>query len=217
MSRPSTLASPTAWRPARTGRRLAAFAVDLAVIQILQSGLIGVGVSSLTALVPAAYLFPLLYFWLLTGLTGRTVGKMALGIEVRTTHGPMTLRTAFLREVIGKPITVVLLFIGVIIIAADEQKRGIHDLIAGTRAVVRTPGAAPVSVRPTVAAPQEPFTREIEALLAERGLARWEWLGALPPNARSAALSRFALRYPGDVRLEEGGRTLRPTGSVEWF
>ena len=47
--------------------------------------------------------------------------------EVITGYG-----TAFLREVIGKFISSILLCIGYLMVAFDGQKQGLHDKIAGT-------------------------------------------------------------------------------------
>lgn len=68
-----------------------------------------------------------------TGYCGQTPGKMALRIKViRTDGSPMTYGRAALREVLGKFISGILLFIGYIMVAFDTQKQGLHDKIADT-------------------------------------------------------------------------------------
>ncbi len=186
--------------PAGFGRRLAAFVIDLIVINI--------GSRLTRSLLIPGWLFlaPLAYFWLMTGLTGRTFGKMALGIEVRAEGGRVGLGRAFLREVIGKTVSFTALFLGFLWIAIDAKHRGWHDVIAGTRVVVVDRSGATSS-----------GVSEVAALLAARGEARAEWLTRLPQGSRLVALRLFAHRYPGDVIVDEDAQTLRPTGTVEWF
>jgi predicted Zn finger-like uncharacterized protein len=68
-----------------------------------------------------------------TGYNGQTPGKMALRIQVVRTDGtPMTYGRAFLREVIGKFASAIILGIGYLMVAFDRNKQGLHDKIAGT-------------------------------------------------------------------------------------
>ena len=68
-----------------------------------------------------------------TGYNGQTPGKMALRIQVvRTDGAPMTYGRAFLREVIGKFVSALILGIGYIMAGFDRNKQGLHDRIAGT-------------------------------------------------------------------------------------
>lgn len=74
-----------------------------------------------------------LYYWLLTGLKGQTIGKMAVGIKVVDAQGNKPgLGIAALREIPGKLISTIVLSIGFIWIAGDRQKQGWHDKIANT-------------------------------------------------------------------------------------
>ena len=85
--------------------------------------------------VPIGFLL-LLYHWLFTGLRGQTPGKMAVGIKVVDVQGNRpTLRIAALREVLGKVISTVVLFLGFLWIDIDKQKQGWHDKIADTYVV----------------------------------------------------------------------------------
>ena len=93
-----------------------------------------------------SYLFPLylrlslvfllaglLYFWLFTGLKGQTLGKMLLGIKVVTIQGDKPgLTIAALREILGKALSAIVLFLGFFWIALDVKKQGWHDKIANT-------------------------------------------------------------------------------------
>ena len=73
-------------------------------------------------------------FWV---MEGATPGKMALGLKVTTVEGqPVEFGTAALRY-FGYFVSFITLLIGFIMIGFSEQKRGLHDQIAGT-IVVRT-------------------------------------------------------------------------------
>lgn len=88
---------------------------------------------------PDVFGFPLLlllYHWLFIGLRGQTPGKMAVGIKVVDARGNRpTLGVAALREVLGKVISAVVLFVGFLRIAWDKEKQGSHDKIASTHVV----------------------------------------------------------------------------------
>jgi uncharacterized RDD family membrane protein YckC len=77
-----------------------------------------------------------LYFALLeSSPRGATVGKMALGLRVVDEQGN---RISFLRATgrfFAKYISAVILFIGFLMVAFTERKRGLHDIIAGTLVV----------------------------------------------------------------------------------
>jgi uncharacterized RDD family membrane protein YckC len=77
-----------------------------------------------------------LYFALMeSSPRGATVGKMVLGLRVVDTQGN---RISFLRATgrfFAKFISAVILMIGFLMVAFDDRKRGLHDLIAGTLVV----------------------------------------------------------------------------------
>lgn len=81
-----------------------------------------------------AWLVGPLYWWLMTGLNGgRTLGKMAMGTKVVNEDGRApSLLTAFMREVIGKFVSAIVLGLGFIWILFDSKFQGWHDKIAGT-------------------------------------------------------------------------------------
>jgi len=78
----------------------------------------------------------LLYYWLFIGLRGQTPGKMAFSIKVVNYQGDRPgLADAALREILGKLISTIVLFIGFLWIAFDDNKQGWHDKIASTYVV----------------------------------------------------------------------------------
>ena len=72
---------------------------------------------------------------------GQTVGKSILGLRVVTLHNssPSLLRTV-LREIIGKALSGLVLFLGFLFAAFSKSKRGWHDYIAGTAVVQNRQG-----------------------------------------------------------------------------
>ena len=82
------------------------------------------------------YIISTLYFTFLTGRTGGTLGKKAMGIEViRADNGEkIGFWLALYRETVGRYLTAIG-NIGYIYAAADDQKRGFHDLLSGTLVV----------------------------------------------------------------------------------
>lgn len=73
------------------------------------------------------------YYIFFTGYCGQTPGKMAVRIKViRTDGSEIAYGRAFLREVIGKTISAILLGIGYLMVAFDGQKQGLHDKMADT-------------------------------------------------------------------------------------
>ena len=73
------------------------------------------------------------YFTILTWRYGQTLGKKALNLRVVTMeYDSLSFGRAFLREVIGKCISTVMLFVGFLWVAWDEKKQAVHDKLAGT-------------------------------------------------------------------------------------
>lgn len=65
--------------------------------------------------------------------TGQTLGKKALGLKVVNEEGATpSYLTFFLREIIGKLVSGIILGIGYLMVAFDSKKQGLHDKIAGT-------------------------------------------------------------------------------------
>lgn len=68
-----------------------------------------------------------------TGYCGQTPAKMALRIKViRTDGSPLSYGRAALREILGKFVSAILLGIGYLMVAFDNNKQGLHDKIADT-------------------------------------------------------------------------------------
>lgn len=79
------------------------------------------------------YVLSFTYYVVFTGHGGQTPGKMALRIKVvRTDGSEIGYGRAALREIPGKFISGILLCIGYIMVAFDEQKQGLHDRMADT-------------------------------------------------------------------------------------
>lgn len=182
--------------PAGFGYRLVAFVLDTVIIGIVLRLLQRTDVGPVV--------LPLAYFWIFTATLGRTPGKMVMGIELRTSRGRIGWKTAFLREVLGKTVAFGAFFLGVIWIAFDHQKRGWHDMIAGTYAV-----------RAQEMAWSPGWEAAVSRLLAVETEVRPDQLDAVPESLRVAVLREFARRHSGEVSFEES--VLRPIGAVEWF
>ena len=77
------------------------------------------------------------YFTYFHGTTGRTPGKMLLGLQVLSADGtPISFGIAFLRTV-GYLVSGALFNIGFIWAAFDKRKQGWHDKIADTVVIIR--------------------------------------------------------------------------------
>ncbi|MGQ9591844.1 MAG: RDD family protein [Planctomycetota bacterium] len=82
-------------------------------------------------------LVSLLYEALMIGAYGATLGKMACGIKVVTARGsPVSYGRAFGRW-FGKILSGLILWIGYIMVAFDEEKRALHDRLCDTRVIYR--------------------------------------------------------------------------------
>jgi uncharacterized RDD family membrane protein YckC len=80
--------------------------------------------------------FGIVYSVFFTGYCGQTPGKMVLRIKVIRTNGAeISYGRAFLREVPGKFLSVLILGIGYLMVAFDDRKQGLHDRIADTYVV----------------------------------------------------------------------------------
>ena len=110
--------------------RLAAWIIDLIILSVAQF------VVSLISLAFVSFIIGLAYGVLFIGLKGQTPGKMALGIQVVNQQGQIPgIGRAAQREIIGKIVSGVVIFLGFFWIGWDRNKRGWHDHIAGTYVV----------------------------------------------------------------------------------
>lgn len=84
------------------------------------------------------YLLKIAYFILLTYYTGSTLGKKLFHIQVISAENrkPTFFEIVF-RESVGKFLSAVIIYIGYIMIGADKQKRGLHDMLSDTCVVYR--------------------------------------------------------------------------------
>lgn len=102
------------------------------VIQIVFNGFIdpefSIVITSIVNLIIA-----ILYFvWFQTNNNGQTLGKKVTGIRVTNLEGErVTIGKMVLREIVGKTISTLILFIG-FLMAAGKQKRALHDYVAKT-------------------------------------------------------------------------------------
>ncbi len=115
--------------------RLAAWIIDAVITSIGTSIVLlplgGGGLRPVFTLLLSA-----LYFVLLTGLKGQTLGKMAAGIRVVNQEGLVPgVGRAALRETVGKFVSTIALLLGFLWVAWDPEKQGWHDKMAGTHVV----------------------------------------------------------------------------------
>lgn len=138
-------ASPAELPKAGFWVRVGASLIDtilLIVVQFAIEGALGLIGGDLDELAMAmigglcSMVISLTYYIFFTGYNGQTPGKMALRIQVVRTDGtPMSYGRAFLREVVGKFVSGIVLGIGYLVVAFDRNKQGWHDRIAGTYVV----------------------------------------------------------------------------------
>lgn len=98
------------------------------------------------------------YFTYFHGATGRTPGKMLLGLQVVCADGsPVSFGVAFLRSV-GYLISSFVFCLGYIWIGFDKRKQGWHDKIAGTVVIIREPQGhvSGLTIPDSSASPQAP-------------------------------------------------------------
>ena len=82
------------------------------------------------------YLVSIAYFVLMTYFMGRTFGKRIMKLRVVSSEDrkPTFFEVAF-REIIGRYLSTVILYIGYFMIGAGDQKEALHDYLADTRVV----------------------------------------------------------------------------------
>jgi uncharacterized RDD family membrane protein YckC len=94
----------------------------------------------LTTAIPAAVgvviaVLPLAYFFITVAVTGRTVGKALMGIQIVAKDGRQLPVLRSLLRTVAYLISLVPLFGGFLWILIDSDRRGWHDHIAGSRVV----------------------------------------------------------------------------------
>ncbi len=129
--------------------RLVAAAVDSLLVVMLQvilglvllftslglGGDLGIGALAMGTFISWTFgtVLAVAYYVGFTGYCGQTPGKMAVRVKViRADGAEIGFGRALLRETLGKFISGVILCIGYLMIAFDQQKQGLHDKIADT-------------------------------------------------------------------------------------
>ncbi len=80
-----------------------------------------------------SYVLSFAYYVFFTGYCGQTPGKMAVRVKVIRRDGtPISYLRAAFREVPAKFVSAIILGIGYLMVAFDDQKQGLHDRIADT-------------------------------------------------------------------------------------
>lgn len=122
--------------------RFVSFVIDLVIVGVIQGASTAILVPVMGPLVVIPiYLISPLYFVLLTGLKGQTLGKMAMGVKIVNARGESPgIWRALLRETIGKFVSSVFFMLGYLWAGWDSRKRAWHDYIAGTYPI-RKPGS----------------------------------------------------------------------------
>ena len=126
----------TALDLASRGQRFGAFLVDL-VISIVVGAvgfMIGSAIGDLGTTLNSV--FGIVY-WIIVlvmvATRGQSPGKIAIGIKIVKTDGTSVgVGTALLREVIGKIVSTIIIFLGYIWILFDSKNQGWHDKISDT-------------------------------------------------------------------------------------
>ncbi len=126
----------TALELASRGQRFGAFLVDLVISIVVSTVGFMVG-SAIGDLGPALNTVFGIVLWIIVvvmvATRGQSPGKIAIGIKIVKTDGTSVgVGTALLREVIGKIVSTILIFLGYIWILFDSKNQGWHDKISDT-------------------------------------------------------------------------------------
>jgi uncharacterized RDD family membrane protein YckC len=110
--------------------------IILLVVQVMLSliffGSAGLGESNLGLSVIMLVINLLYYCGLESSSKQATLGKMAVGIKVGDENGEQISFGNALGRYLSKILSVLILFIGYMMVGWDEKKQGLHDKIAGT-------------------------------------------------------------------------------------
>lgn len=127
------------------GTQLASL-VDTILVMVV-AAVLGLLLSPLLHSDASSYLLAFLvygvYFVVPTALSGQTPGKRLMGIRVVNAQGEAPgYGPAALREVLGKFLSSLPLYLGYLVAVFHPEKRALHDLIGGTWVVVaRSPAS----------------------------------------------------------------------------
>ena len=124
---------------ASAGQRFGAFLVDLVISVVVGiagsiiDSAIGADVEIFGFVMPIGYWIIVL---LMVATRGQSPGKMAIGIKIVKTDGrSIGIGTTIVREIIGKFVSTIIIFLGYIWILFDGQRQGWHDKISSTYVV----------------------------------------------------------------------------------
>lgn len=106
------------------------------ILSILDMRNVFFGIEALSLENMGTTLLYFIYFTLMTFFFKQTVGKMILGISVRSSTGEkLTFGQTFYRETVGRIISNFLLYLPYLAVMFTDQKIGLHDFIADTYVV----------------------------------------------------------------------------------
>lgn len=121
--------------PAGLFVRSIAAGIDVWLVAILSAVITGIGLRLWSNLALQIVAWFLIYSWISHGVTGRTLGKLLLGLRVTKTGGaPISSAQSFLRTV-GYLASFATLGFGFWMIPFNPRKQGLHDYIADTTVV----------------------------------------------------------------------------------
>ncbi len=137
------------WVFAGFGARLAAYLIDIALCTLvfwqLESQVLWVLMFSdgtmlempliynYTLLDILSYLGTVSYFVVMTRMSGRTLGKFVMNLNVVSKTGePLTWFQVIYRETVGKFLSGLILSAGYLMVIVDKKKRGLHDRLSDT-------------------------------------------------------------------------------------
>ena len=117
--------------------RLTAFLIDMIIVSVaLAVILVRNFVFQYSIVDIVCYLLTVLYFVLMTYYTGATLGKKLFQLRVVSTEDrKMTFFEVLYRESIGRFLSGVIMNLGYLLILAQKEHRGIHDLLADTSVI----------------------------------------------------------------------------------
>lgn len=130
---------------ASVGARFVASLVDTVLVTVAVM-VLGLLFSSLLPSEASIYLLGLAiyvaYFVVPTALSGQTLGKRLMNIKVINFQGQAPgYGQAVLREVVGKFLSSLPLYLGYLVGVFHPERRALHDMIGGTWVVTRTPAS----------------------------------------------------------------------------
>lgn len=95
-------------------------------------------VAIFVASITLSFAITFIYFVWLTYTKGATLGKMAVGIKVISVdNNRLTLGKVVMREIVGKILSTITLFVGYLMVAFTAKKQGLHDIVAGSVVVYK--------------------------------------------------------------------------------